>query len=157
MFLGTHINGVDVKGRVSAPADFRAVARDEALEGVYCWPAFDGPFLEGCGQGLMERFKAMLDAWDPYDEIRTAFARAVLGEARLLGFDATGRVTLPKEFAAHAGLDGQAAFVGLGDKFQIWNPDAHEAHRVAARETLKDNKHRLRPPQAAARGDGGAA
>lgn len=146
MFLGAHINGLDAKGRASAPAEFRAVARADGLDGVYCWPSIDGGYLEGCGARLMTRFQTMLDDMDAYDPTREDFALAVLGRARQLSFDATGRVTLPKSFIAEAGLEDQVAFVGLGDRFQVWNPQRHAAQTDAALTRLRRNKDKLRPP-----------
>lgn len=137
VFLGTHVNGVDAKGRVSAPAEFRAVVRQEGLEAVYCRPSFDGPFLVGCGEALMGRLKQSVDAMDPLDPERDDLARAVFGDTRLLSFDANGRITLPAAFIAHAELDGQASFVGLGDRFEIWSPQAYENRRDAARAALR--------------------
>lgn len=133
MFLGTHVNGLDAKGRVSTPAEFRAVVRQEGLEAVYCRPSLDGPFLVGCGEALMSRLKAQIDAMDALDPGRDELARLVFGDARLLSFDAGGRVTMPREFVEHAGLAAQAAFVGLGDRFEIWDPQRYEAERERAR------------------------
>ncbi len=154
MFLGTHVNGLDAKGRVSAPAEFRSVVRAEGLEGVYCWPSIDGGCLEGCGARLMSRFQDMLDRMDAYDPVREDFALAVLGRARLLSFDATGRITVPKAFVEEAGLSDRAAFVGLGDRFQVWEPSRHAAQTEAARTRLRDKKDRVKPPRANP-GDGG--
>ncbi|MCG8441055.1 MAG: hypothetical protein MI723_04515 [Caulobacterales bacterium] len=145
MFLGAHMNGVDAKGRVSVPADFRAVARAEGLEGVYCWRAFEGPYLEGGGARRMRRFQAAIEAMDPYDEARQAFEQVIFGGARLLAFDATGRITVPKEFLAHADLAGEAAFIGLGERFEIRAPEAHAERYAAAVGLARQNKGALRP------------
>lgn len=145
MFLGTHINGLDAKKRVSTPAEFRAEARKEGLEGVFCWVSVDGGYLEGCGQSLMDRYRAKLEARDPFDGEGDDFAQVVLGGARLLKFDATGRVTLPQVFVDAAGLTSDVAFVGLGDKFQVWNPGKREEYVAAARERLQ--KRRQSGPQ----------
>ena len=149
MFLGTHQNGLDSKGRVSVPADFRTVVRGEGLEGVYCWPSPDGACLVGCGEGLMSRYKAMAEGMDLFDPMRDALAHAVFAGVRLLGFDANGRITLPEAFVAHAALDGQAAFVGLADRFEIWPPEAYESHREAQRTLLRDSRREGRPASAA--------
>ncbi len=150
MFLGTHVNGVDAKGRVSTPAEFRGVVRQEGLEGVYCWPSIDGGYLEGCGADLMDRYQQKLRDRDPFDDESEDFAQVVLGNARLLKFDATGRVTLPKEFIAEAGLTDHAAFVGLGDKFQVWDPETRAAHAVQARDRLRRQKSARAQEQAVA-------
>jgi MraZ protein len=140
MFLGTHVNGLDAKGRVSVPAEFRAVVRAEGLEGVYCWPSPDGEALAGCGEALMARFKAMADGMDIFDPMRDALAHSVFAGVRMLNFDSNGRITLPDAFVEHAGLDGQIAFVGLSDRFELWRPEAYEAHREAQRAILRESR-----------------
>ncbi|MBR9826718.1 MAG: division/cell wall cluster transcriptional repressor MraZ [Alphaproteobacteria bacterium] len=144
MFLSTTNNGVDAKGRVSVPADFRSVVRGGPFDGIIVWPSFDGPYLEGGGQALLERYQALIEEMDPYDEARIAFERAIFGAAKPLAFDSNGRVTLPKELIDHAGLDGKATFVGLGSRFEIWSPDAYEAHKSDAQSFARDNKRSLR-------------
>ncbi len=150
MFLGTHANAIDAKGRVSVPADFRAVVRAEGLEGVYCWRSFDGGLLEGGGARRMQRFQDAIEAMDPYDETRQAFEQVIFGGARLLGFDATGRVTLPREFLEHGAFASEAAFVGLGDRFEIRAPGVHAERYEAAVSMARRNKSDLR----ATRNDG---
>ena len=144
MFLSTTNNGVDAKGRVSVPADFRAVVRGGPFDGIIVWPSFDGPYLEGGGQALLERYQALIEDMDPYDEARVAFERAIFGAARPLSFDSNGRVTLPKEFIEHAGLDSRATFVGLGSRFEIWSPERYEEHKSSAQSYARENKRSLR-------------
>ncbi len=149
MFLGTHVNGLDAKGRVSVPADFRAVVRGEGLEGVYCWPSPEEGCLVGCGEALMSRYKAMADKLDLFDPMRTALAHSVFAGVRTLSFDANGRITLPEAFVSHAKLNGQSAFVGLADHFEIWHPAAYETHRDAQRALLRESR-RARAPETGA-------
>jgi MraZ protein len=40
-----------------------------------------------------------------------------------LAFDDEGRVVLPEAFIAHAHIEERIAFVGLGRKFQLWDPE----------------------------------
>jgi MraZ protein len=144
VFLSTTNNGVDAKGRVSVPADFRAVVRGGPFDGIIVWPSFDGPYLEGGGQALMERYQTLIEEMDPYDEARIAFERAIFGGAKPLSFDANGRVTLPKDLIEHAQLHGKAVFVGLGSRFELWSPDVYADHQAQAREFAKTNKASLR-------------
>lgn len=132
MFIGTHIVGVDQKGRCSIPAPFRAALR--GAETVYVWPSYKAPCLEAGDQALLERYQAALAEASGLDEAREDFEYAIFGEARALEFDATGRVSLPEELRRHAGLNGRAAFAGLSDRFEIWAPEALEARVAAARE-----------------------
>jgi MraZ protein len=144
VFLSTTTNGLDAKGRISVPADFRSVVRGGVFDGIIVWPSFDGSFLEGGGQALMERYQALIEEMDPYDEARIAFERAIFGAAKPLSFDANGRVTLPKELIEHAGLDGRATFVGLGSRFELWSPERYAEHQNEARSFARENKRSLR-------------
>jgi MraZ protein len=144
MFLSTTTNGVDAKGRISVPADFRAVVTGEP--GIYVWKSFNGGMLDGGGQRRMAELQDAIDAMPPYDDDRVHFERVIFGGAKLLTFDANGRVSLPKEFIDHAGLDKKATFVGLGRRFEIWNPDAYEAAQSEALEFARKSRHALRKP-----------
>lgn len=144
MFLSTATNTLDAKGRLSVPADFRAVVGDGNFDGIVVWPSFDGAYLEGGGIKLLQDYQALLETMDPYDEARIAFERAIFAESRRLSFDGTGRVTLPKDLAEYAGLNGRATFIGLGRRFEIWSPEAYESHAESARKMARDNRHRLR-------------
>jgi transcriptional regulator MraZ len=146
VFLSTTINGVDAKGRVSVPAGFRAVVKNDPDEKIYVWPSFEGGYLEGGGQALLDRYLALLEEMDPYDDARAAFEQTIFGDTRGLGFDGTGRVTLPKDLIEHAGLTGKAAFVGLGARFEIWDPERLAERKANARNFARDNKKSLKLP-----------
>ena len=102
------------------------------------------PIWEGGGQVLMKRLQGLLESMDPYDEARLAFERAIFGAARRLSFDANGRISLPKDFADYAGLKGKVAFVGLGARFEIWNPEAREEQVSKDRALASQFKTRLK-------------
>lgn len=146
MFFSTTTNGIDAKGRVSVPADFRAVVSAERFGGIYVWCSFNGPFLEGGGEALMAEMAAAIDAMDPYDDARTAFERVIFGGARPLTFDQTGRISLPRDFIDHAGLDAKATFVGMGRRFEVWSPEAHAERHARDLAHARENKSALRRP-----------
>ncbi|PHS40215.1 MAG: division/cell wall cluster transcriptional repressor MraZ [Robiginitomaculum sp.] len=148
MFLSRVTNALDAKGRVSVPADFRAViSSDRAsgnFDGIIVWPSLSGPWLEGGGIALMREYQDLLDNMDPFDDDRIVFERTIFGEGRRLAFDANGRVSLPKDLAVYAGLDKQVTFVGLGRRFEILNPKDCETKFQQARAKVQQNPHRLR-------------
>ena len=144
MFLATATNALDAQGRISVPADFRAVVGDGGFEGSVVWPSVHGAFLEGGGMALLHDYQNLIDNMDPYDDARMAFERSIFAESRRLSCDGTGRVTLPKDLAEYAGLTKTATFIGLGRRFEIWNPDSYKSQADAARQMARENKHRLR-------------
>ena len=50
---------------------------------------------------------------------------------------------MPKRLRDHAGITDTAVFVGLGDKFQIWEPAAYEEFRTEARERARTHRRDL--------------
>ncbi len=139
MFVGTHIVGVDGKGRCSIPAPFRAAL--QGADTVYVWPSYKASCLEGGDLALLQRYQA---AMTRLEEARDDFEYAIFGEARPLECDQTGRVSLPEILRRHAGLEGQAAFTGLSDRFEIWNPPALEERVLAARARAMQARALLR-------------
>ena len=79
-------------------------------------------------------------------DTRAAFEQTIFGDTRGLAFDGTGRVSLPRDLIEHAGLEGKAAFVGLGSRFEIWNPDRLAERKKNARSFARENKTSLRLP-----------
>lgn len=148
MFLGTHIVGVDAKGRASVPAPFRALLNGGENGGenrgerarVFVWPSYRGPFLEGGDAALLEKYRAALDSRGAFDDLRDDLDYAIFGEARALDLDETGRASLPEDLRAHAQLDGKAAFVGLSERFEIWNPALLDARIAEARAKAAEKR-----------------
>jgi MraZ protein len=129
-FLSTVINRLDAKGRVSVPASFRQILTQENLQGVFCIPSFSAPALEAFGAAMLAQAEARLAKYDPlfspeYDDE----AYAVMGRTQFLKFDDEGRMTLPTDLIEHAGIADRVCFIGLGTKFQIWDPVKFEDDR----------------------------
>lgn len=137
LFLSTYINKVDKKGRVSVPASFRAALANQAFQGVVVIRSNAFSALEGFSWDYMQELGNRLDAFDLFSAKQDDLATAIFAEARQLAFDGDGRVMLPQDLAAFAGLDEQAAFVGMGRKFQIWNPQALEKRQEDARNNIR--------------------
>jgi MraZ protein len=152
LFLSTHVNKVDRKGRVSVPATFRAALAGQRFPGIIVFPSFRAAALDGSGEDRIEEMMARLDRLeqfsDEYENLSSLFA-----EAQRLPFDPEGRVILPPDLAEYAGITETAAFVGLGPSFQIWEPQRFAEHRAAMRERARRQQTRL-PPPAPARGPG---
>jgi MraZ protein len=149
LFLSTHVNKVDRKGRVSVPATFRAALAAQRFPGIVVFPSFRVPALDGSGEDRIEEMIARLDRLDQFSDEYENLS-ALFAEAQRLPFDPEGRISLPQELADYAGITETAAFVGLGPGFQIWEPGRYAEHREAMRERARRQQTRL-PPLAPAR------
>src|SRR5215217_1577933 len=65
------------------------------------------------------------------------------GGSVILKVDPEGRVILTDTVKVHAGIGDTVTFVGLGHKFQIWEPDRFRAHLEEARTKVRDLKKAL--------------
>lgn len=146
LFLGSHTNKIDTKGRIATPADFRKALDLAAFSGFVCVPSLTGPFLDCGGLDLLSRLQSRLDGMDPYDPDRDAMEIALMGRARKLLLDKDGRTILPKPFVAHAKLDGEACFVGRGDYFQIWNTREIEERFLQAEKRAQEARFSIKEP-----------
>ena len=123
-FISTVSGTLDGKGRVCIPAPFRDILTAQNTAGVYICPSFSEGALEGFGDEVLQSFHQQQAAQDPFftpaldDKVF-----AVLSMTRVLPRDENGRVVLPAEFIAHAGLKERVTFVGMGRKFQIWDSE----------------------------------
>lgn len=144
VFLSSTTNNLDAKGRISVPASFRTQCSASGFEGVVLWPSLDGAYLEGGDLSVLTHYQEMLDPMDMYDEGREALELVIFGESEKLGFDSTGRISLPAKFRDHAGLSGKVTFVGRGRKFEVWDAAAHEMRRQDLRDTALANRHRMK-------------
>jgi MraZ protein len=155
-FVATFVNRLDQKGRVSVPASFRAVLAREGEDGVYCYPALDQPAIDAGGARLQDAIATRLEPFETFSEDHEILSTAFYGESRVLKIDPDGRVVLPEEFRAYAGVTDTAVFVGQGFKFQIWEPERFAARQREARARLRSVTRGLGQsnPTAQARGDG---
>ncbi|MDF1626922.1 MAG: division/cell wall cluster transcriptional repressor MraZ [Parvibaculaceae bacterium] len=147
-FRGTFTNKIDAKGRVSVPAKFRAVTAAQEFGGIICFPSLTDPCIEGGGPDLDAEIDLMLSRLDPFSRERNVLANMLKAQSAELMFDADGRVSLPDMLTAKAGITDQVSFVGLGNKFQIWEPAAYEAYLAAAMAEAAGHGGLLRSPYA---------
>lgn len=137
-FVSSFTNKIDAKGRVSVPASFRAVLSRENSDEIFCHPALEGEALDAGGPRLVRHIRSLLEELSPYSDEKDQLATALFGESEYLKIDNDGRIVLPERLRLVAGLSNAVTFVGLGDKFQMWEPAKFEAARQVARSKVRD-------------------
>jgi len=150
MFMGTFTNKVDAKGRVSVPADFRAVLAAQGFEGIKCFRSFASPCLEAGGPAYFEHLQSLIDDLDPYDDMREHFELSIFGSSRRFFFDRDGRITLDTDFTKFADIGDAVTFVGRGNKFEMWCPGQLEEKIERARRLAYENRGILINPRSRA-------
>jgi MraZ protein len=154
-FVGNFTLRLDSKGRVSIPGSFRSLLGRDGFEGLYCYPALDRPAIDAGGNALMAEIDALIGRFTPFSDQREQFALALYGTSETLKIDGEGRVVLSESLKRHAGITDAVAFVGLGHKFQIWEPDRFQSELAEATQKVRALKGGL-SSQVAARNAPGA-
>lgn len=118
-YLGSYLNQVDEKGRVTLPAAFRRGSDTQSFVLIQAQP------------DALTLYPA--DTWAEVQERLRALARsAPRSRHRVLGLtanaveivpDKQGRILIPDRLRANAGISDEAQVVGAIDKIEIWDPD----------------------------------
>ncbi|GHF23080.1 transcriptional regulator MraZ [Kordiimonas sediminis] len=129
-FLSTFTNKIDKKGRVSVPSTFRTTVAASGSAGIVLYKPMNLECLEGADEAFLVQLSDKLYGdFGPFSPDQMSIATTILGGAKQLGFDPEGRVVIPQDLCEFAGIKDKATFVGIGRKFQIWDPDKFEMHR----------------------------
>jgi len=129
-FVSHYAVRMDAKGRISVPAAFRAVLSRDGFDGLYCFPSPHHRAVDAGGNGLLGEIERRLAGFRTLTADYDMAATALFGNSEVLKIDGEGRVTLSETIKLHAGIADQLVLVGLGYKFQIWEPARFAEHRA---------------------------
>lgn len=137
LFVANFTCRLDSKGRVSIPAPFRAVLARDGFAGLYCYPSLDRPAIDAGGHGLLAEIDGLIGRYAPYSEEREELLVALYGRSETLKVDGEGRIVLSEMLKTHAGIGEAATFAGLGQRFQIWEPERFRAQLDKATDAVR--------------------
>ncbi len=142
--MDTVINKVDTRGRVSLPADYRAIVKELSTE-IVCYRSLTSPCIEGCTEELLDKLATDIEtSLDFFSQEQDDLTSIIFGDAKRFQFDSTGRVVLTEKLMKHAEITDTAVFVGKGKKFQIWNLENWEKEEQRIREAVLKNRPTLK-------------
>ena len=124
-------HGVDEQRRVQIPAKWRPEKNDLELT-MILWPKHQaGNCLRVLPPKEMAQLMADIEAMPKGDANKVVLKRIIGSESVQIALDKGGRICLPDEMARAAGIKDEAMFVGLLDRFEIWNPARYENVKAA--------------------------
>jgi MraZ protein len=140
-FLGSHLNRLDAKGRVSVPAPFRAALKslDSNIEGgvtMILRPSHKHQCIEAWPQAVFDKLAQSLDRYELFSPEYEDLAAAIYADAYPIEADKEGRIILNEMLVTHAGLTDNVIFMGAGPTFQIWEPAAAKQRAAEARQIV---------------------
>ena len=129
-FKGGPVLTLDGKGRITVPARWRDVLMS-AVQGqmmvskshVRCLSLFPRP--------AWDQFETRLNGLPASAD---GLRRLYIGSATEAAIDGASRLLLPPELRAWAGLEREVVFMGLGNRFELWDKSRYDAHEAAVLE-----------------------
>ncbi len=124
--LGNHTKSFDQKNRVIIPAKFR-----EKLGNPFYITLGPDNTCELRAASDFNVWKDKLLANNMLNQNARNFARVLLGNAYECVYDEMGRVILPSNLLSMVAITTEITFVGVGNKIELWNPDAYKKFLAA--------------------------
>ncbi|NIM94473.1 MAG: division/cell wall cluster transcriptional repressor MraZ [Anaerolineales bacterium] len=118
MFLGQYMHSLDTKGRLTVPVRFRAAL----ASGAYIVQGFERNLSVYTTESYSRLSEKASSHSYTNPEVR-ALLRMVYGRSSEVHLDSTGRILIPSFLREWAVLEDEAAIVGVGDHFEIWNSE----------------------------------
>ena len=118
MFLGQFIHSVDDKGRITVPVRFRQSLSD----GAFVTQGFERNLMVYTTESFVTLARSAKSLTTTNPEAR-AIRRVIFGGATEVDVDSQGRILIPGFLREYAQLEAEAAIVGAGEYFEIWNAD----------------------------------
>ncbi|MBI4607830.1 MAG: division/cell wall cluster transcriptional repressor MraZ, partial [Candidatus Rokubacteria bacterium] len=120
MFRGRYFHTIDPKGRVSIPAKFREALGSEYSGRLVVVP--NDHCLEVHPLEEWQRIEAKVRELSIFNPEVKKISRLYISKAKDVDLDAQGRILIPPDSRAEAGLVKEAALVGGGlMHFEIWD------------------------------------
>jgi len=129
VFLGEYRHTLDPKGRVVLPSDFRPQLAEGCVitkgqeRCLYVYP------LARWAQEVEE-----MNLLSRKDMNVRFYRRSVYSGARQQALDAQGRVTVPEQLRAYAGLEKDVVVIGVADMIEIWDQESWDDFSKSADE-----------------------
>ena len=138
MLIGEYSYAIDDKGRLNFPPKFR-----EAMGGTFIVTRWLDDCLVAFPEDEWERISALLSEKSMVksrDVQRFLYATAVEASP-----DKQGRISVPADLRAYAGLGRELAVIGAGSRAEIWDASAWREYLAVQEEVFSNTAEEIIP------------
>ena len=137
MFRGRFEHSIDGKGRVSIPAKFRDVLKRDYGSEQLIVTIFDS-CLVAYPLAEWQQFEEKMKDFSQLKKEAKSFLRYFYSGAMECAIDDHGRILIPPQFREHADLNKEIVFLGVMNRFEIWNKGVWEKEFDRYKETFDE-------------------
>lgn len=139
-FYGRSEHRINAKGQVSLPARFRSLlTEDDTRQGLV--------LIQGEAQCIYiythRQFRSIVERVrkDPATRDDAAFLRDFFESAYGVDLDAQGRIVIPAEIRASAGItETDVVFIGHDDRIEVWDRASRHAEQERTSATFSEKR-----------------
>ena len=143
LFVSKFLNKVDKKGRISLPSLFRSALPQTDKNEIILFKSLKYKSIEGCNSNRINEIAERINKLDIFSDDQDDFATSIFSEIIPTNLDKEGRFLIPENLKLYANISSQAAFIGQGHFFQIWEPAAALERQEQSRMRLIKEKKTL--------------
>lgn len=144
-FIGNIEGRLDEKGRIFIPSIYRKILSESEVRRIVMRRDTDNECLifypEQVWNDKVDQLRLALDEWDPDDQM---LLMQFMSDAEFLDIDNQGRVLLQKKNLETIGAQQDVLFVGMLDRFALWNPATFQEKKMAQHDLAIKLRTRLK-------------
>lgn len=156
IFTGRYNVSLDGKGRLAIPAKLRQIATADGSEELFVTVGTHKNLELLSMSGFQNKSSLYRSSKAIEEEDELLAKREFFSSTTLVKPDKQGRILVPPQLREHAGIDGEAIVMGIGDKMEIWNEEEYEKYRREARKA-KEAKAKAKAKRQEAEGGGSSS
>ncbi len=120
---------LDPKGRMVLPSRIKSALPDAEVLKVYIKRGFE-QCLVMYSELEWKKVYSKVAGLSEFNEEHRNFQRNFFSGSVELELDNNGRLLLPKTMIKYAGIDKEIVVVGVGNRVELWNPEAYNAFLI---------------------------
>ena len=137
MFRGSDPINMDSKGRMAIPTRYRAVLENICSGELVITIDMKSTCLTLSPLPAWRKFEENVAALPAFDELGEMLSRFVVGQAKDLQIDNSGRVLIPQELRDYAEFEKKLILVGRTQRLELWSEDNWNLERDKSQENYR--------------------
>ena len=137
MFKGSDPINMDTKGRMAIPTRYRALLDEICRGDLVITIDMKSTCLTLSPLPEWKKFEEKVAALPAMDDLGEMLSRFVVGQAKGLQVDGSGRILIPPELRGYAQLEKKLVLVGRTQRLEIWSEENWNAEREKSQETYR--------------------
>lgn len=121
MFRGNNEINLDTKGRLAVPARYRDSLLSQCGGALVATIDIKDKCLFIYPLPEWEQIETQIAALPTFNDTTRRLQRLLIGHARDVELDGSGRILIPPELRKHAEIDKKAMLVGQRHRFELWS------------------------------------